>query len=71
MKKTKLIQHDIDWFLNRIGKMVYRNPIHGHPACCETCKRSAEFGIFIRNITQAKYLHMVQFDLGVEYRDKK
>ena len=71
MKKKKLVVHNLDWFGNRIGKIVYRSPIHGHPPCCDTCKKSSEFGIFIRNLTHARYLHMVQGDLGVEYRDKK
>ena len=52
------VKHQLRWFRNRIGKTVWR-------------KDTGEVGLKILSKTHAKYLHMVQNDLDLVYRDKK
>jgi hypothetical protein len=70
-KLKKSVQHELKWFMDRIGKIVYRNTLHGHSKCCETCKKASEFGIFIKDKVHAEYLFTIQGDLGIDYRDNK
>lgn len=56
-KKKIVKKHDLQWFIDRIGKEVYR-------------KDTKVYSLIIKGITQAKYLHMIQFDLDLDYGDK-
>jgi len=64
--------HTKKWFLNRVGKRVYRDAT----TCkCSSCKDTVENGLIIANEQHAKYLYSVQIDYAVEgellnYRDK-
>lgn len=57
LKQAKSIKHDLDWFMKRIGKIVYR-------------KDAKDYGLMIKNQNHAKYLEMVQADLDLYYSDK-
>ena len=60
--------HTLKWFQNRIGKRVFRGPT----GCkCTTCKEIEENGKFIHGQDDAQYLFEVQYDLDINYRDKK
>ena len=60
------MKHQLRWFKNRIGKRVYRNDV---TCSCKTCKGVTNNGLVIRDDMHAEYLHMVQFELDVDYRD--
>lgn len=62
--------HTLKWFLNRLGKTVYRDDV----SCpCPTCKKGTTDGIVIGDKQHAEYLHLIEtsHDMGVNYRDKK
>jgi len=65
-------KNELNWFLERIGKKVYRdwNGYFSNGECCKTCFDACEHGIIIKDETHAKYLEMVQHDLGVSYSEK-
>ncbi len=61
------------WFLDRIGKTIYRNP---NNCSCETCKNIGVHGLTITNRLHALYLYDIQCEYEVEgitlnYRDEK
>lgn len=65
--------HTLKWFLNRIGKRVYRDD---DLCLCDACKKIALNGIIIKDKQHASYLHMIENDyeaegLKLNYRDKK
>lgn len=45
------------WFLERVGKRVYRDP---NTCPCETCKRIAVEGLIIHDESHAIYLHDIE-----------
>lgn len=56
------------WFIDRIGKRVYRDAT----SCkCPICKSGGEHGVFINDKLHALYLQDCEFDLEIKYRDKK
>ena len=68
----KPIFHTKRWFLNRVGKRIYRD----WRKCCAVCDEVAKNGLIIHNKQHAEYLYMCQNDFAVEkiylnYRDKK
>ena len=65
--KKKIKPHTLKWFINRIGKKVYRDDIE----CCNQCKNVADHGLEIHDKNHAEYLFMVQNDLQINYRDRK
>lgn len=65
--------HTKQWFLNRIGKRIYRDDA-GCP--CFHCKEVFEQGLVIRDDQHADYLFYTEHDYAREnvflnYRDKK
>ena len=50
------------WFLDRIGKKVYRN----HRDCCEHCEEVYKNGLIISDATHATYLHDVESEFTAE-----
>ena len=61
-------KHNKDWFIDRIGKTIYRNET---TCTCDTCKYVTDKGLVIRDEFHVDYLLMVQGELGIEYRDIK
>lgn len=62
------MKHKLVWFTNRIGKKVYRDK---NRCSCDTCKKVFENGLKILDKQHAEYLSMVQYELDINYRDKK
>lgn len=52
------------WFLDRIGKVVFRED---NRCNCWVCQVSYRDGILIKNVERAEYLH----ELGYNYFDTK
>lgn len=52
------------WFLDRIGKVVFRED---NDCNCWVCQVSYRDGILIKNVERAEYLH----ELGYHYFDTK
>lgn len=50
------------WFLDRIGKRVYRN----HHDCCEHCEEVYKNGLIIFGETHATYLHDIECKFTAE-----
>lgn len=65
---TKLAFQTLDWFLQRIGKRVFRND---NGCGCETCKDVSRNGIVIKSEIHAKYLQSVQGEMSLQYSDTK
>ncbi len=60
--------HSKEWFLNRIGKRVFRDAT----SCkCQHCKDIVENGLVIGSDLHAIYLFDCQNEMEVFYRDKK
>ena len=65
MKKK---QHTEQWFINRIGKKIYRlTPFE----CCKACDSAYDNGIVVANENHAYYIYINQNELQLEYGDKK
>jgi hypothetical protein len=60
--------HDKQWFIDRIGKRVYRDK---NPCDCEICMNVFEKGVIIENEMHATYLYDAQHELQYIYSDKK
>ncbi len=63
---------NLQWFKDRIGKVVYRD----YNKCdCKDCEYILENGKLIRDEQDAEYLYMIQNDFAEEiflnYRDEK
>lgn len=63
----------LQWFLDRIGKTVYRDK---STCTCESCQKVLKEGLIIRDEQHARYLHMIDNDFEAEgrilnYRDTK
>lgn len=64
-----------EWFMERIGKKIYRDT-QGEKHCCDTCKSTVEKGMFIYDEMHADYLACTDVDFAAEgiysnYRDEK
>jgi len=72
MKKTQNIniytawRKRKQWFINRIGKRVFRCPVK---CDCESCKKGHREGILIADEEHAIYLHLCENELGLRYTD--
>ena len=56
-KPEILPQRGLLWFIDRIGKTVYR-------------RDTKQFGLIVKNEVHAKYLEMMEADLELNYDDK-
>ena len=71
MKVKNLPIYPLKWFIDRIGKTIYRNPLHGRGYCiCTSCKNVGKAGLIIKDVNHAKYIHGIQHDLNIKYYDK-
>lgn len=62
-----------EWFIERIGKRIYRD---SHRDCCAHCRYVEENGLTVNSESHAEYLADVDMDFGAEgvfsnYRDEK
>lgn len=57
----------LQWFINRIGKKIYRDDDN---CGCATCNEVVKNGLIVIDRDHAEYLHMVHTE-GIEYRDTK
>jgi len=57
----------LEWFLDRIGKRIYR---HDVTCDCTLCKDVTKNGIVVRGKHHAEYLYIVQNDIFINYNDK-
>ena len=60
--------HRQDWFINRIGKRIYR---HTKKKCCMVCDTVYEYGLIIYSRFHAEWLYVCQNEEGLIYSDKK
>ena len=61
------MKHQLRWFINRINKRIYRGPT----SCqCATCTETGKEGVIIHDKYHAEYLHLVQYELDIDYSDK-
>jgi hypothetical protein len=61
------MRNDKQWFIDRIGKRVYRDK---NTCDCEICKIVFENGLIIKNEMHATYLYDVQHELQYIYSDE-
>jgi hypothetical protein len=71
--KTKPKMHTLKWFLNRIGKGIYRDD---NKCPCIGCAYVLKKGLTIGDKAHAEYLYMTQNEYAnlkifLNYRDKK
>ncbi len=59
----------IKWFMNRIGKKVYRNKVDDQCEC-STCLRVYNYGTVIDSGSFAQFLHNSQ-EVGFRYDTKR
>ena len=59
--------HDLQWFIDRIGKRVFRDK---NFCSCEVCKNIFENGLVILDKQHATYLWDVQAETGIKYYEK-
>jgi len=59
-------QHTEKWFINRIGKRIYRKPTS---CSCESCMKVAEKGVVIIDWQHAVYMHTCHNEEGIKYFD--
>jgi hypothetical protein len=60
--------HTLSRFENRINKIIRRDK----GACdCDTCSGVAKNGVIVKDRSHAYYLHTVEMEMGLEYRDRK
>jgi hypothetical protein len=70
-KKIMYIPKSKEWFIDRIGKRIYRD---SRRYCCATCLEVEKEGVIVCGETHATYLADVDMDFGAEgvfsnYRD--
>lgn len=60
---SRPIPERLQFFLDRIGKTIYRND----DGCdCDLCKHTLEHGIFIHDRHQAQYCYDIECDFNSE-----
>ena len=69
----KYVPKSKEWFVERIGKRIYRDAMRH---CCAVCDDVAERGLVVHNDMHADYLACTDADFGAEghycnYRDIK
>jgi len=63
-----LERQKLQWYIDRIGKRVYRT----EASCkCNVCKKVGEIGLIITDELHAQYLFDCQNELGLFYFDEK
>jgi len=60
--------NNLGWFIDRIGKKVYRDK---DICSCKNCQLNKINGVKIIDLDHAQYLFDMQREMGVKYFDKK
>jgi hypothetical protein len=63
----RIVVHDRQWFIDRIGKRIYREK---NICDCEVCTKVYKEGLIITDEQHANYLYDCQ-ELDLIYYDKK
>lgn len=63
----KIVVHDKQWFIDRIGKRIYRE---NNVCSCPVCAKVHEEGLIITSEDHANYLYDCQ-EMNLNYYDKK
>lgn len=61
-------QHNKKWFIDRIGKRIFRRQT---TCSCIHCKEVENEGVIITDMQHAVYIHLCHNELGIKYYDKK
>lgn len=56
--------HDLQWFIDRIGKRVFRDK---NLCNCGVCKNVFQNGLIITDKQHAQYLYDIQNEMGIRY----
>lgn len=62
-----IVVHDKQWFIDRIGKRIYRK---SNICKCPTCLTVGEVGLIILGETHAIYLYDCQIEMNIIYYEK-
>lgn len=62
------MKHKLKWFQNRVSKRVFRDAVD---CPCIHCTDAGENGLVIADDQHARELYEVQFEIDINYRDKK
>lgn len=65
--ETLIEKHPVEWFIERIGQIVFRQD---NGCGCDTCKKVGKSGIEIKSQNHAQYLYDVQNEMGLNYFQK-
>ena len=58
----------LQWFVDRIGKLVFRNQL----GCgCNSCEEAEIHGLIINTYQHAKFLYDNQYKIETRYSDNK
>jgi hypothetical protein len=60
--------HTLIWFVDRIGKRIYRLTQH---TCCNICDEAYRNGLIIHDRQHAEYLYLNQCEAEAMYGDEK
>ena len=63
----KMEKHDIEWFIDRVGKRVFRTKTQ---CDCNICTDVFRNGLIVDDEFHAQYLYDCQNELGLYYFDK-
>ena len=67
MNRPKLYEERLQWFIDRIGKRVYREDV----SCqCDSCKSGTMHGVFVNDKMHAHYLCDISGETDIEYFDE-
>jgi hypothetical protein len=63
------MRHPLKWFINRIGKRIYRKPLD---CSCKDCQKNYVdiVSCGITGQTHANYLYDCQNEMNIHYSDK-
>jgi hypothetical protein len=68
MEKTNGYKKREQWFLDRVGKVVFRGPV---TCTCQSCIDGHVKGVLIADRDHALYLHDIENELRIRYMDNK
>lgn len=69
MKKNKKITRSLEWFEERINKLIFRCDSKGR-CMCQSCTRTINHGLKIHDKRHAHYIFDIQREFGFEYGDE-
>ena len=61
-------KHKLEWFIERIGKKIYRTKSQCN---CMVCTNVFKSGVFVADKSHAQYMYDCQNDLDLYYFDEQ